>query len=105
VIRYFQERAAENSGGDKASGAGVLQPPAIGRWTHTIILTRRVLKSYTPIPRRKKNISQGTRAGGIFEFQTLIVPADGQEVAERVDVWTARRRPPLRSGFVDGGGG
>jgi glycine cleavage system P protein (glycine dehydrogenase) subunit 1 len=77
VIRYFQERAAENSGGYKSFlGAGVYNHLR-SVVTDTIIQRGEFLTSYTPY---QAEISQGTLQA-IFEFQTLMCQLTGQEVA------------------------
>jgi glycine cleavage system P protein (glycine dehydrogenase) subunit 1 len=77
VIRYFQERAAENSGGYTSFlGAGVYNHLR-SVVTDTIIQRGEFLTSYTPY---QAEISQGTLQA-IFEFQTLMCQLTGQEVA------------------------
>jgi glycine dehydrogenase subunit 1 len=77
VIRYFQERAAENSGGYTCFlGAGVYNHLR-SVVTDTIIQRGEFLTSYTPY---QAEISQGTLQA-IFEFQTLMCQLTGQEVA------------------------
>jgi len=77
LIRYFQDRAAENSRGYTSFlGAGVynhLRSVVVD----TIIQRGEFLTSYTPY---QAEISQGTLQA-IFEFQTLICELTGQEVA------------------------
>ncbi len=73
VIRYFQERAAENSlGYTSFLGAGVYNHLR-SVVTDTIIQRGEFLTSYTPY-------TQGTLQA-IFEFQTLMCQLTGQEVA------------------------
>ncbi len=77
VIRYFQERAAENSGGYTSFlGAGVYNHLR-SVVTDTIIQRGEFLTSYTPY---QAEITQGTLQA-IFEFQTLMCQLTGQEVA------------------------
>ena len=77
VIRYFQERAAENSGGYASFlGAGVYNHLR-SVVTDTIIQRGEFLTSYTPY---QAEITQGTLQA-IFEFQTLMCQLTGQEVA------------------------
>jgi glycine dehydrogenase subunit 1 len=77
VIRYFQERAAENSGGYSSFlGAGVYNHLR-SVVTDTIIQRGEFLTSYTPY---QAEITQGTLQA-IFEFQTLMCQLTGQEVA------------------------
>jgi glycine dehydrogenase subunit 1 len=77
VIRYFQERAAENSGGYTSFlGAGVYSHLR-SVVTDTIIQRGEFLTSYTPY---QAEITQGTLQA-IFEFQTLMCQLTGQEVA------------------------
>src|SRR6202161_141195 len=77
VIRYFQERAAENSGGYTSFlGAGVYNHLR-SVVTDTIIQRGEFLTSYTPY---QAEISQGTLQA-IFEFQTLMCQLTGQDVA------------------------
>jgi glycine dehydrogenase subunit 1 len=77
VIRYFQERAAENSGGyTNFLGAGVYNHLR-SVVTDTIIQRGEFLTSYTPY---QAEITQGTLQA-IFEFQTLMCQLTGQEVA------------------------
>jgi glycine dehydrogenase subunit 1 len=77
VIRYFQERAAENSGGYTSFlGAGVYNHLR-SVVTDTIIQRGEFLTSYTPY---QAEIAQGTLQA-IFEFQTLMCQLTGQEVA------------------------
>jgi glycine dehydrogenase subunit 1 len=73
VIRYFQERAAENSGGYTSFlGAGVYNHLR-SVVTDTIIQRGEFLTSYTPY---QAEITQGT-----LQFQTLMCQLTGQEVA------------------------
>src|ERR1700746_3594361 len=77
VIAYFQERAAENSGGyARFLGAGVYNHLR-SVVTDAIIQRGEFLTSYTPY---QAEISQGTLQA-IFEFQTLMCQLTGQEVA------------------------
>src|SRR5260221_14442059 len=77
VIRYFQERAAENSVGYTSFlGAGVYNHLR-SVVTDTIIQRGEFLTSYTPY---QAEITQGTLQA-IFEFQTLMCQLTGQEVA------------------------
>src|ERR1700726_4916015 len=77
VIRYFQDRAAENSGGYTSFlGAGVYNHLR-SVVTDTIIQRGEFLTSYTPY---QAEITQGTLQA-IFEFQTLMCQLTGQEVA------------------------
>jgi glycine dehydrogenase subunit 1 len=77
VIRYFQERTAENSGGYTSFlGAGVYNHLR-SVVTDTIIQRGEFLTSYTPY---QAEITQGTLQA-IFEFQTLMCQLTGQEVA------------------------
>jgi glycine dehydrogenase subunit 1 len=77
VIRYFQERAAENSSGYTSFlGAGVYNHLR-SVVTDTIIQRGEFLTSYTPY---QAEITQGTLQA-IFEFQTLMCQLTGQEVA------------------------
>jgi len=77
VIRYFQERAKENSGGyTNFLGAGVYNHLR-SVVTDTIIQRGEFLTSYTPY---QAEITQGTLQA-IFEFQTLMCQLTGQEVA------------------------
>jgi len=77
VIQYFQERAAENSGGYTSFlGAGVYNHLR-SVVTDAIIQRGEFLTSYTPY---QAEISQGTLQA-IFEFQTLMCQLTGQEVA------------------------
>src|SRR3984893_11267481 len=77
VIRYFQERAAENSlGYTSFLGAGVYNHLR-SVITDTIIQRGEFLTSYTPY---QAEITQGTLQS-IFEFQTLMCQLTGQEVA------------------------
>jgi glycine dehydrogenase subunit 1 len=77
VIRYFQERAAENSGGYTSFlGAGVYNHLR-SVVTDAIIQRGEFLTSYTPY---QAEITQGTLQA-IFEFQTLMCQLTGQEVA------------------------
>src|SRR5246127_3022436 len=77
VIRYFQERAAENSCGyTRFLGAGVYNHLR-SVVTDTIIQRGEFLTSYTPY---QAEISQGTLQA-IFEFRTLMCQLTGQQVA------------------------
>src|SRR5438105_11749403 len=77
VIRYFRDRAGENSlGYTSFLGAGVYQHLR-SVVTDTILLRGEFLTSYTPY---QAEISQGTLQA-IFEFQTLMCQLTGQEVA------------------------
>jgi hypothetical protein len=77
VIRYFQERAGENSSGYTSFlGAGVYSHLR-SVVTDTILQRGEFLTSYTPY---QAEISQGTLQA-IFEFQTLMCQLTGQEVA------------------------
>ncbi len=77
IIRYFQERAAENSIGYACFlGAGVYNHLR-SVVTDAIIQRGEFLTSYTPY---QAEISQGTLQA-IFEFQTLMCQLTGQEVA------------------------
>jgi glycine dehydrogenase subunit 1 len=77
VIRYFKERAAENSNGYTSFlGAGVYNHLR-SVVTDTIIQRGEFLTSYTPY---QAEISQGTLQA-IFEFQTLMCQLTGQDVA------------------------
>jgi glycine dehydrogenase subunit 1 len=77
LIRYFQDRAAENSRGYTSFlGAGVYNHLR-SVVTDTIIQRGEFLTSYTPY---QAEISQGTLQA-IFEFQTLMCELTGQEVA------------------------
>jgi glycine cleavage system P protein (glycine dehydrogenase) subunit 1 len=77
VIRYFKERAAENSlGYTSFLGAGVYNHLR-SVVTDAIIQRGEFLTSYTPY---QAEISQGTLQA-IFEFQTLMCQLTGQEVA------------------------
>jgi glycine dehydrogenase subunit 1 len=77
VVRYFEERAAENSVGYSCFlGAGVY-PHLRSVVTDTILQRGEFLTSYTPY---QAEISQGTLQA-IFEFQTLMCQLTGQEVA------------------------
>ena len=77
LIRYFRERAAENSlGYTSFLGAGVYNHLR-SVVTDTIIQRGEFLTSYTPY---QAEISQGTLQA-IFEFQTLMCELTGQEVA------------------------
>ena len=77
VIRYFEERGAENSVGYSSFlGAGVyLHLRSVV--TDAILQRGEFLTSYTPY---QAEISQGTLQA-IFEFQTLMCQLTGQEVA------------------------
>jgi glycine dehydrogenase subunit 1 len=77
LIRYFQDRAAENSRGYASFlGAGVYNHLR-SVVTDTIIQRGEFLTSYTPY---QAEISQGTLQA-IFEFQTLMCELTGQEIA------------------------
>jgi glycine cleavage system P protein (glycine dehydrogenase) subunit 1 len=77
IIRYFQERAAENAHGYASFlGAGVYQHFR-SVVTDALIQRGEFLTSYTPY---QAEISQGTLTA-IFEFQTLMSQLTGQEVA------------------------
>src|ERR1700747_958070 len=76
-IRYFQERAKENSFGYTSFlGTGVYNHLR-SVVTDTIIQRGEFLTSYTPY---QAEIAQGTLQA-IFEFQTLMCQLTGQEVA------------------------
>src|SRR6202790_3710846 len=77
VVRYFQERAKENSDGYTSFlGAGVYNHLR-SVVTDTILQRGEFLTSYTPY---QAEISQGTLQA-IFEFQTMICQLTGQQVA------------------------
>src|SRR6266404_2911678 len=77
IIRYFSERAGENSRGYTSfRGAGVYNHLR-SVVTDAIIQRGEFLTSYTPY---QAEISQGTLQA-IFEFQTLMCQLTGQEVA------------------------
>jgi glycine dehydrogenase subunit 1 len=77
VIKYFKDRAAENSLGYASFlGAGVYNHLR-SVITDTIIQRGEFLTSYTPY---QAEITQGTLQS-IFEFQTLMCQLTGQEVA------------------------
>ncbi len=77
IVRYFSERARENSVGYSSFlGAGVYNHLR-SVVTDTIIQRGEFLTSYTPY---QAEISQGTLQA-IFEFQTLLCQLTGQEVA------------------------
>jgi glycine dehydrogenase subunit 1 len=77
VIKYFKERATENSlGYTSFLGAGVYNHLR-SVITDTIIQRGEFLTSYTPY---QAEITQGTLQS-IFEFQTLMCQLTGQEVA------------------------
>ena len=77
IIRYFSDRAAENSGGYTSfRGAGVYNHLR-SVVTDAIIQRGEFLTSYTPY---QAEIAQGTLQA-IFEFQTLMCQLTGQEVA------------------------
>jgi glycine cleavage system P protein (glycine dehydrogenase) subunit 1 len=77
LIRFFRDRAAENSlGYTSFLGAGVYNHLR-SVVTDTILLRGEFLTSYTPY---QAEISQGTLQA-IFEFQTLMCQLTGQEVA------------------------
>jgi len=77
LIRFFRDRAAENSlGYTSFLGAGVYRH-LTSVVTDTILQRGEFLTSYTPY---QAEISQGTLQA-IFEFQTLMCELTGQEVA------------------------
>jgi glycine dehydrogenase subunit 1 len=77
IIKYFKERASENSlGYTSFLGAGVYNHLR-SVITDTIIQRGEFLTSYTPY---QAEITQGTLQS-IFEFQTLMCQLTGQEVA------------------------
>ena len=77
IIKYFQERAAENERGYTSFlGAGVYQHLR-SVVTDALVQRGEFLTSYTPY---QAEISQGTLTA-IFEFQTLMCQLTGQEVA------------------------
>jgi glycine dehydrogenase subunit 1 len=77
IIRYFQDRAAENARGYTSFlGAGVYQHLR-SVVTDAMVQRGEFLTSYTPY---QAEISQGTLTA-IFEFQTLMCQLTGQEVA------------------------
>lgn len=77
IIKYFTERAAENSPGFTGfRGAGVYNHLR-SVVTDAVIQRGEFLTSYTPY---QAEISQGTLQA-IFEFQTLMCQLTGQEVA------------------------
>src|SRR5256885_1051295 len=77
IIRYFSDRASENSVGYTSfRGAGVYNHLR-SVVTDAIIQRGEFLTSYTPY---QAEISQGTLQA-IFEFQTLMCQLTGQEVA------------------------
>jgi glycine dehydrogenase subunit 1 len=77
VIRYFEERGAENSVGySRFVGAGVYSHLR-SVVTDAILQRGEFLTSYTPY---QAEIAQGTLQA-IFEFQTLMCQLTGQEVA------------------------
>ena len=77
VIRYFEERAAENSVGYTSFlGAGVYSHLR-SVVTDALLQRGEFLTSYTPY---QAEITQGTLQA-IFEFQTLMCQLTGQEVA------------------------
>jgi glycine dehydrogenase subunit 1 len=77
IIRYFKDRAAENSlGYTSFLGAGIYNHLR-SVITDTIIQRGEFLTSYTPY---QAEITQGTLQA-IFEFQTLMCQLTGQEVA------------------------
>src|SRR5258706_1107235 len=77
IIRYFSDRAGENSRGYTSfRGAGVYNHLR-SVVTDAIIQRGEFLTSYTPY---QAEISQGTLQA-IFEFQTLMCQLTGQEVA------------------------
>src|SRR5260221_9928083 len=100
VIRYFQERAAENSVGYTSFlGAGVYNHLR-SVVTDTIIQRGEFLTSYTPY---QAEITQGTLQA-IFEFQTLMCQLTGQEVANAsmYDGATATRGAGVMGGRLTG---
>jgi glycine dehydrogenase subunit 1 len=77
IIKYFKDRAAENSlGYSSFLGAGIYNHLR-SVITDTIIQRGEFLTSYTPY---QAEITQGTLQA-IFEFQTLMCQLTGQEVA------------------------
>jgi len=77
IIRYFQDRAAENSRGYTSFlGAGVYQHLR-SVVTDALVQRGEFLTSYTPY---QAEIAQGTLTA-IFEFQTLMCQLTGQDVA------------------------
>ena len=77
VVKYFEERATENSSGyTSLLGAGVYSHLR-SVVTDAILQRGEFLTSYTPY---QAEISQGTLQA-IFEFQTLMCQLTGQEVA------------------------
>ena len=77
IIKYFKDRAGENSlGYTSFLGAGVYNHLR-SVITDTIIQRGEFLTSYTPY---QAEITQGTLQA-IFEFQTLMCQLTGQEVA------------------------
>src|ERR1700739_3754093 len=77
IIRYFEQRGAENSVGYSSFlGAGVYSH-LCSVVTDAILQRGEFLTSYTPY---QAEISQGTLQA-IFEFQTLMCQLTGQEVA------------------------
>jgi len=93
VIRYFQERAAENSNGYTSFlGAGVYNHFAL-RVTDAVIQRGEFLTSYTPY---QAEITQGTLQA-IFGISDADVPAHRSGSCECLHCTTAqrRRRKPL----------
>src|SRR4029077_9495802 len=77
IIRYFQDRAAENARGYTSFlGAGVYQHLR-SVVTDALVQRGEFLTSYTPY---QAEIAQGTLTA-IFEFQTLMCQLTGQDVA------------------------
>ena len=77
IIRYFTERAGENSLGYTSFRGGGVYNHLRSVVTDAIIQRGEYLTSYTPY---QAEISQGTLQA-IFEFQTLMCQLTGQEVA------------------------
>src|SRR5258705_9998404 len=100
IIRYFSERAGENSRGYTSfRGAGVYNHLR-SVVTDAIIQRGEFLTSYTPY---QAEISQGTLQA-IFEFQTLMCQLTGQEVANAsmCDGSTATAEPVLIAERITG---